>query len=385
MKKYSIVFISSLAVASFFSNKALALVSEGAYQIAEAIFLPDYVEKEMRFDANSASGNSCAEYRFTHENCPLPRTPSVACPSDSTKFKYCDCDRNKYVFDANSCKYMAQSPYFTNKDRLLGGDLCQNGSSTETLASDCNCKYFRYTTDASCGDAERIIDTRSSCQERDGQVRYENCRCNPSLYPYSFVGKLRSQAFLDEVAKQCGNENNFEICQNYGEEIAFRCAVDTKYKYDSYSCKTENPAYEVGGEYVKFFNGYGNNITLYTSCDCPFSYSSNCNGAYGSQFYGKNGTTLECRRKSPQCQMGFYQGLADEGLANCYDNVHGSVIKAADTCIKRDGTKVYRCECSGHGNWGFSGTFCGTCVQNSDHIVCIENGKEISSSCFNQL
>lgn len=371
--------------ASAFSLEAPALANtQASYQTAEAIFLPDYEEKDFHFDSKQPSDN-CQDYKFDTSNCPAPRAPSVACPTNPKKFKYCRCDGSKFKYNATTCRYQAEAPYFPNANRLLAGELCQNEATSPLVATECNCKYFRYTNDASCGDKEKVVDERSFCQENNGQIRYENCKCNPQLYPYSFKGKLRSQAFLDEVAIRCGNENNFLVCQNYSEEIAFKCAVDTKYKYDSYSCKNENPAYEVGGDYIKFYNGHGNNITLYTNCDCPSSYSSNCNGAYGSQFYTKGGKMLECRRKSPQCKMGFYQGLTDKGITNCYDNVHGSVIKVAETCIKRDGSKVYRCECAGQGNWGFSGSFCGTCVQNSDHIVCSENGKEISSSCFNQL
>ncbi len=357
-----------------------------SYQTAEAIFLPDYVAKDFNFgagDDNIYNSDLCAGYIFTAQNCPAPRTPSEPCPEDARKFRYCSCDSSAYVYDSGTCHYQAQSPYFENPNRLLAGKLCQNSAASPLLATECNCKYFRYTNDASCADPEKVVDTRSYCQENNGQIRYENCKCNPAVYPFSFTGKLRSQAFLDEVAKQCGNENNFLTCQNYGEEIAFKCAVDTKYKYDSYSCKNENPAYEVGGESIKFYNGHGNNVTLYTQCDCPSTYNENCNGALGSQFYARGGKTLECRRKTPQCHMGFFQGLSDKGFANCYDNVHGSVIKVAETCVKRNGTKVYRCECAGQGNWGYSGKFCGTCVQNSDHIVCSEDGQEIANSCLN--
>lgn len=377
--------LSASSNALAFSLEASAFAEEqSAYQIAESVFLPDYVEKDFNFSATSPT-DKCADYKYDSSNCTAPRAPYGACPNDSTKFKYCGCSEEKYKYNADTCRYQAEAPYSPNANRLLAGEFCQNAGSSRMLASECNCKYFRYTTDASCGDKEKVVDKRSFCQENNGQIRYENCKCNPELYPFSFKGKLRSQAFLDEVAKYCGNENNFLICQNYSEEIAFKCAVDTKYKYDSYSCRTENPAYEVSGDYIKFYNGHGNNITLYTNCDCPSSYSSNCNGAYASQFYTKNGKQLECRRKTPQCQNGFYHGLTDKGITNCYDNVHGSVIKVAETCIKRDGSKVYRCECAGQGNWGYSGTFCGTCVQNTDHIVCIEDGKEISNSCFNQL
>ncbi len=394
MKNFLAFFAFASALISFSDASAFSLelqnsfVSDASYQVAETVFLPDYVEKEFNFgpnDGSLSSQNVCQEYVFTSSNCAAPRVLSGPCPADSTKFKYCSCNSDKFKYDADSCRYRAVSPYFANSNRLLAGEFCQTDASSQMSATECNCKYFRYTTDASCGNSEMIVDERSYCQENNGEVRYENCKCNPKLYPYSFQGKLRSQAFLDEVAKRCGNENNFLICQNYSEEIAFKCAVDTSYKYDSYSCRTENPAYEVGGDYIKFNNGYGNSITLYTKCDCPSTYNSNCNGAYGSQFYGKGGTTLTCRRKSPQCQMGFFQGLSDKGLTNCYDNVHGSVIKVADTCIKRDGSKVYRCECSGKGNWGYSGSFCGTCVQNSDHIFCLEDGKEIANSCLNNL
>lgn len=364
------------------------LSSQESYQVAEAIFLPDYVEKDFEFgpyNKNPGSMDNCNGYNFDTNNCAKPRVLSEPCPTNINKYKYCSCDNSKFKYDANSCRYQAEAPYYPNVNRLLAGDMCQNGTSSLMQATECNCKYFRYTSDASCGDAEKVLDERSYCQENNGQIRYENCKCNPKLYPYLFKGKLRSQAFLDEVAKYCGNENNFLTCQNYGEEVAFKCAVDTKYKYDSYSCRTENPTYEVGGESITFYNGHGNSITLYTQCDCPSTYSQNCNGAYGSQFYTTGGKLLECKRKSPQCNMGFYQGLADKGSANCYDNEHGSIIQVAETCIKRDGSKVYRCSCAGKGNWGYSGTFCGTCVQKSDHIVCLEDGKEISNSCLNKL
>lgn len=394
MKKY--LFFTVLAGFLFTSTNiwafSLELQSEhiqsNSYQTAEAIFLPDYQEKDLTFEAPDSfypEFGNCNGYNYTKENCSAPRTLSTPCPTDSTKYKYCQCDPSIFKYDSKSCSYQATSPYFPNDNRLLGGNLCQDSSSSQLVASECNCKYFRYTNDASCADPEKIIDERSSCRENNGQIRYENCKCNPKLYPFSFIGKLRSQAFLDEVAKHCGNENNFLICQNYSEEIAFKCAVDTAYKYDSYSCRTENPAYEVSGDYIKFFNGHGNEITLYKNCDCPTTYSSDCNGSYGSQFYGKDGKTVECRRKTPLCKMGFYQGLSDKGMTNCYDNVHGSVVKVAETCVKRDGSKVFRCECAGRGNWGYSGAFCGTCVQNTDHIVCIDNGKEISNSCLNKL
>ena len=390
MKSFSFIFLSLFlaahnAWAADITPKSF--VSDKPFLLAEAIFLPDYVEKDFNFqkDSSDMQSDACIDYPYTLENCTAPRTPSDPCPSNVAKFKYCTCSSAVYKYDATTCSYHAESPYFPNTNRLLAGEMCQSSNSSALQSTECNCKYFRYTNDASCGNPDLVVDERSSCQENGGQVRYENCKCNRKLYPYLFVGKLRSQAFLDEVRKQCGNENNFLICQNYGEEIAFKCAVDTAYKYDSYSCTTENPNSVIGGEAVQFYNGYGNYVTLYKQCDCPSSYSASCNGALASQFYGKDGSTIACKRKTPVCQMGFFQGLSDQGSANCYDNVHGSLIKVAETCVKRDGSKVYRCACAHSGKWGYSGEFCGTCVKNTDHIICTENGAEISSSCLNEF
>lgn len=359
-----------------------------AFLLAEAVFLPDYVEKDFNFSYDNSpppAQDFCKDFRFTKTNCPAPRTVSEPCPADSSKFKYCSCDDKLFKYNAENCKYFAESPYTPNKNRLLSGNLCKNGENAALLASGCNCKYFRYTSDASCADPEKILDTRSSCLDENGIVRYENCKCNPKLFPYSFVGKLRSQAFLDKVRSVCGNENNFLICQNYGQEIAFKCAVEPIFKYDTYSCQAENSAYEVGGNAITFFNGYGNSITLYTDCDCPQSYSPNCDGILASRFFGDNGKLIECRRKSPICQMGFFKGMSDVGATNCFDNIHGSIVKVSQTCIKRDGSKVYRCKCAFSGNHGYTGDFCGTCVKNSDHIFCLQDGKEISNSCFNSI
>lgn len=371
-----------------FANKAQALSAnnqfvdmKNSYQVAEIIFLPDYEEKKMKFPVMQ----KCAGYTYTRDNCFAPKELSLPCPDDHTKFKYCKCP-DKYKYSSENCVYKAESPYFPDANRLLSGTMCRVDNSSPLFAENCNCVYFRYTTDASCGDPNKVLDKRSYCQENGGLIRYENCRCNPEVYPYLFKGKFRSQEFLDEVYRRCGNENNFISCQNYGEEVAFKCAVDSSYKYDSYNCKLEHPSYRTSGESIKFTNGYGQEITLYKECDCPTTFSPNCNGSLGSSFYTTDGKILECQKRTPLCQMGFFRGFNSEGRTACFDNVHGSLIRVTETCIKRDGSKVYRCECSHRsGKFGYSGEFCGTCVKNSPHVLCIEDGQEISNSCLNQI
>lgn len=372
-----------------FSSQAFAFYQQNSfadmtksYQLAEIIFLPDYEEKKIPLHYQE----NCANYKFTKDNCFPPKELSNPCPDNNSKYMYCRCNPSKYKYTSQNCVYTAEAPYFPDANRLLSGDMCRTDNFSQLYAQSCNCIYFRYTTDESCGNKDKVLDKRSYCQENNGIIRYENCRCNPEKYPYLFVGKFRSQEFLDEVYARCGNENNFISCQNYGEEIAFKCAVDPSYKYDSYSCQLEHPSYQVSGESIKFTNGYGQDITLYKECDCPTTFSTSCDGASSNRFYTTNGKILECQKKSPLCQMGFFKGFSDDGLTSCFDNIHGSLIRVAETCIKRDGRKVYRCECSYRsGKYGYSGDFCGTCVKNTPTILCVENGQEISSSCLNQL
>lgn len=369
-----------------FGLQADSYISGTERLFAEAQFLPEAIEKDINFAGRDMEKkhpkNNCEAYPFTKSRCPAPREVFTPCPSDSKKFKECKCDTSKYIYSAANCIYKATTPFYPNDNRLLG-DTCKDSENGSLLAKDCNCKYFRYTTNASCGQADKVVDPRSYCEEKGGEIRYEACQCNREVYPYLFTGKFYSQDFLDDVKINCGNEKNFISCQNFGNEIAYKCAVDRSYKYDDENCQKENPLYGATGLATIFTNGYGEKITLYKECDCPATYSSSCNGRSGSEFYTKDGRRLECRRRKPQCQQGFFRGMSDIGLALCAENVHGSLIQEAETCVKRDGSKVYRCECRyRHGNWDYSGNFCGDCNNITDHIYCLENGNSISNSCL---
>ena len=384
----SSVFLTSTAQANdtFPGLMAETTASPLTLRFAETQFLPEVIEKEMGFAGHKLDGNyntnNCDSYPITESKCPAPREAANPCPYDKRKFKDCKCNTQKYIYNAKNCVYKAEKPFFPDENRLLGA-TCRDAQNAPLQAKECNCKYFRYTTNASCGASDKVVDPRSTCQENGGEIRYETCQCSREVYPFVFVGNFRSQDFLDDVKRNCGNEKNFISCQNYGNETAYKCAVDKSYKYDDDNCQKENPAYGATGQATIFYNGYGDKVTLYKECDCPSTYSASCDGRSGSQFYTTDGRLLECRRRKPQCQQGFFKGMSDIGLALCAENVHGSIIQQAGSCVKRDGTTVYRCECRyRRGNWDYSGSFCGNCNNIIDHIYCQESGNSISNSCL---
>lgn len=396
MKKFANCLLMSVSVFIYpfygFAQSGTTLLTAELYgasegrQYADVQFLPEAQEKELGFSVNSVDKNrvstNCDAYKFSASRCPAPREVFSPCPTDSKKFKECRCDTEKYIYTGDNCIYKAETPFYPNNNRLLSS-ICKDSENGPLLAKECNCKYFRYTTNASCGDAEKVIDPRSYCQENGGEIRYESCQCNREIYPYLFKGDFHSQDFLNDVKINCGNEKNFLSCQNFGNEMAYKCAVDRSYQYDDESCQKENSLYGATGIATVFYNGYGDKVTLYKECDCPATYSDSCDGRSGSQFYTTDGRLLVCRKRHPQCQQGFFKGMEDIGLHNCAENVHGSIIQTAGSCVKRDGTTVYRCECRyRQGAWDYTGSFCGNCSAITDHIYCIENGQSLSNSCL---
>ncbi len=199
--------------------------SEGQ-QFAAAQFLPEVQEKEFGFATHNLNNNyntgTCDGYNYTVFNCPPPKIPSNPCPFNKKKYKKCGCDEQVYKYSALNCVYKAQSPYYPDANRLLA-DTCRDAQNGALKAKECGCKYFRFTTNSSCGDADKVVDTRSSCQEGDGEVRYEACRCNREIYPNMFIGLLHSQAFKDEVKRVCGDEKSYSYCQNFSNEIHYKC------------------------------------------------------------------------------------------------------------------------------------------------------------------
>lgn len=200
--------------------------SSDVKQYASVQFLPEVQEKDIGFATNNLGKNyntgTCNGYNYTVFNCPPPKIPSRPCPFDKKKFKECGCNPQIYKYTANNCVYKAQSPYYPDDNRLLA-DTCRDEQNGILKAKECGCRYFRFTTNSSCGDADKIIDTRSSCQEDGGEIRYEACRCNREIYPNMFIGLLHSQAFKDEVKRICGNETDYASCQNFSNEIHYKC------------------------------------------------------------------------------------------------------------------------------------------------------------------
>lgn len=256
MKKISICLMS---IAIFLASNTFAAIQ----------FLPDAQEKEFNFAGNNLKNNyntgTCEGYNYTVFNCSKPKDVASPCPFNQRMYKECRCDSNVYKYTAQNCSYRAEAPFTSDNNRLLA-DFCQDSASKPLMAKECHCKYFRFTTNNSCGDANMIVDTRSSCQENGGEVRYETCRCNPAIFPYLYVGSFRSQDFLANVKANCGHSENFISCQNFDKEVAYKCAVDVAYKYDDEICKQINSTYSAAGVSQTFTNGYGDRVTLYQEC-----------------------------------------------------------------------------------------------------------------------
>lgn len=217
---------SALASANSFSLEAETFAATEGKQYAATQFLPDVQEKDIGFATHNLGQNyntgTCDGYDYTVLNCPPPKVPSNPCPFNKRQFKECGCNSQIYKYSASNCVYKAQSPYYPDDNRLLA-DTCRDTQYNVLKAKECGCKYFRYTTNSSCGDANKVIDTRSSCQENNGEIRYESCRCNREIFPNMFIGLLHSQAFKDEVKRVCGNDKDFISCQNFSNEIHYKC------------------------------------------------------------------------------------------------------------------------------------------------------------------
>lgn len=356
---------------------------------AAAQFLPEMEDSEFGFGGRDLNNDynsieNCKDYKITKGKCPSPKDPIGPCPFNPAKFKDCACNTAKFIFSSTTCVYTANgAPFEANPDRLLTGAKCRNSLKEPLLSKLCGCNTFRYTNDASCGNSDRIIDDRSSCQANDEPVRYETCKCNREIYPYIFFGNFKSAEFQNEVKKNCGHPKNFKSCKNFDNENTYKCAVDPSYKYDNEICSAENSMYGAQGASQTFTNGYGEKITLYKECDCPSTYTSSCDGTTGSRFYTSSGASLNCVEKHPTCSWGFYDEMDYVGAYNCKDKKHGSIIENASTCVRKNKTTVYRCKCKyTRGDWDYHGEMCGTCARKVNHVYCIENGVNKSNSCI---
>lgn len=225
----SAVLVLGKPVSAFESSVSLNAESYASAEgrlYAAVQFLPEVQEKDIGFASHNLGKNyntgTCNGYNYTVFNCPPPKVPSNPCPFDKKKFKECGCNPQIFKYSADNCVYKAQSPYYPDANRLLA-DTCRDAQNGMLTAKECGCKYFRFTTNSSCGEADKVVDTRSSCQENNGEIRYEACRCNREIYPNMFIGLLHSQAFKDEVKRVCGNEKNYISCQNFSNEIHYKC------------------------------------------------------------------------------------------------------------------------------------------------------------------
>ncbi len=309
------------------------------YQTASLQFLPELRDSEFGFhkntDLNFNKGNNCDAYTFTKANCTRNRTTYNKCPFNSNNFKDCYCNATIYKYSPSNCSYSGTAH---DANYMLGSNRCLDDNKPPR-SNDCLCnERFSYTTNASCGDVKKIIDTSSSCTE-DGNKRYEKCKCDPAKFPYFYTGgNSYSSGFKNAVKAKCRHPDNFYSCDNNGPTVYFNCAVtDSAYKYTSSSCSAEKSSWVVSGSSRYITNGNGIGITLYTICDCPSSYKSGSQCSYYMSRTGYESTS------TPFCYEhghGKRDGSKSYFGKRCID-MNGGTLYSDKSCTTRAGTTVY--------------------------------------------
>lgn len=392
MKKFIIGLIAFSAVLT--ANAAMAenttvFQPEKSFQMASMQFLPDLKDSEIGFgDRNlkddqdfNKGDQDCSDYNYSKSNCSRNRSLYNPCPFDPNKFKACTCNTTKYNINKSNCSYTGSNYSYAD---FLGTNRCTDDGK-EPVSTQCLClSKFIYTTNSSCGDAKKIIDTSSYCQQED-QTRYEKCKCDPQRFPYTYTGgDSYSAGFKSAVKAKCGNEDNFFSCNQDKNVVNYACAItDTSYKHTVNSCKKENTDWTVQGYAKYFYNGNNIYISLYNTCDCPTDYvsSNRCPTASARRTDGET--------PSPSCFIvghdlkdhteRQYGKTCNEVLSG-----HGSLL-TSKSCKKRDGSYVYSdkaedCYCDMPGasyrrynddtcwkDWTKSSQWCVTC-RNADGL-----------------
>lgn len=365
---------------------------EKSFQIAAAQFLPELKDSEFGMGGNNFENGqdfnkgdkNCRDYSFTKNNCTRNRSLYNACGFDATKFKTCMCNTTKYNINQSNCSYTGSLHSYPD---FLGSNRCTDDGQ-QPISTQCKClEKFIYTTNSSCGDSKKIIDTSSYCTQ-SGEIRYEGCKCDPARFPYTYTGgNSYSYGFKAAVKAKCGNEDNFLSCNQNSTTVNFACAItDTAYKHTTTSCKAENASWEVQGSAKYFYNGNNIYISLYNTCDCPSDYTSsnNCPNILYRQTWGNNPT--------PSCFI-VGHGLKDhterqygKSCGDLLPGVGGSVT-SDKRCTKRDGSYSYSsraedCRCSIPGahyrrygddtcwnEWTKSSQWCVTCMNSDGQFI----------------
>ena len=321
------------------STAALAAPSD-EIRLASLQFLPELRDGEFGFnrntDLNFNKGNNCDAYTFTKASCTRNRTTYNKCPFNGNNFKDCYCDTNIYKYSPSNCSYSGSAH---DANYMLGSNRCLDDNKPPR-SNDCLCnERFSYTTNASCGDVKKIIDTTSSCIE-DGNKRYEKCKCDPAKFPYSYSGgNSYSAGFKNAVKAKCGNQDNFYSCDNSGPTVYFSCAItDPAYKHTSSSCSAEKTGWVVSGSSKYITNGNGSGVTLYTLCDCPSSYSTD---KYCPNY--RNRVSWSDYRPNPYCYRYGHDkrdGSGEQWGKSCA-GYSSTTLYSEKSCVRRDGVTVY--------------------------------------------
>lgn len=157
-------------------------------------FLPELTNSETGWAGDKIPGRTVTDNckAYTKTSCTNNQDPSEFCPFDRRKFKSCFCSNKKYPYSASNC-YATSGASNTKGASLISGKKCiQDSGGTFGDTCDCTASAYPYTTDASCGDSNKIIDTGKTGCKINSTQRYQACKCKAD---FSYSSDISHQGY----------------------------------------------------------------------------------------------------------------------------------------------------------------------------------------------
>ncbi len=157
-------------------------------------FLPELENSETGWAGAKIPGRAVTDNckAYTKTSCGNNQDPAEFCPFDRRKFKSCFCSDKKYPYSASNC-YATSGASNTKGASLISGKKCiQDSGGTFGDTCDCTASAYPYTTDASCGDSNKVIDTGKTGCKINSTQRYQACKCKAD---FSYRSDISHQGY----------------------------------------------------------------------------------------------------------------------------------------------------------------------------------------------
>ena len=168
--------------------------SSNIQKYAGLTFLPDITDSDLISGKPpippTPNVDNCKAYNKT--SCGNNQDPAEFCPFDRRKFKSCFCSNKKYPYSASNC-YATSGASNTKGASLISGKKCiQDSGGAFGDTCDCTASAYPYTTDASCGDSNKVIDTGKTGCKINSTQRYQACKCKAD---FSYSSDISHQGY----------------------------------------------------------------------------------------------------------------------------------------------------------------------------------------------